>query len=674
MNEEQSPEKLESSDPKEPALRSESQEPAQRKFELVDYETFAAGGDMDAEADASDPSDASEVQEAKTKEDAEDKPAVDFSPSGRLIWTWESAPEADAPDDTAEEAKEDEGGQEAPGGEADDSEKKAKKSARAKKKVRVEPTPEAAYKFYTKSVKKTGGRAPVSTALCIPAVYLTLASVYGWWLPGFVESSLNYLLAGLLVLQLIVCYDVLLRVFYDLSCGKLRSEGLVLITALVTAADALTNQSGIPYCAVPMLGLCFGLWSLCQRNAAMRRSVKILTTAQEPSCVITAENHWNNLNCTVQTNRPLDGFILDLEDTDLAQAVMGIYAPIAVACALLLAVIASLHSGSSFLCVASAILCGATPVAGVICFSRPFATLAKNLSHSSAALCGWTGALACDGTDAVIVTDQDLFPEGSVTQSGVKVYNDYSPSQVVSYAATVLAQDGGRLYDAVLPLLENLHGQTYDCGDYRTYEGGGLGAEVRSNIILVGSMSFMRLMGVPLPDGAAVRQAVYVSINAELAGIIAIHYEAAPSVRAALQILLDCRGLKTVLATRDFLITPAFVKQCFRLKSNRFVYPSMADRSLLAQKAPASRELRAAVLSGPGLRSLARTLIGGRQLYNLTRINLGCCLAAGLLGLLLLFYLTFTGAVYSLNPANVLLYAAVWALPPLLISRWAGEK
>ena len=660
MNEEQSPEKLEA---------AEAQAPAQRKFELVDFEQFAGAEEPPAGENPADGPSAETAEQAA--EPSDDAPKMDFSSSGRLIWTWESVedePEADQdiePD--AEESPEEIDSEDEPPADK-------RKKARKPKKVRTEPTPEAAYKFYTKSVKKTGGRAPLSTALCLPAAYLTLAAVYGWPLPGFVTDIVNYLLAGLLILQLIVCYDVVFRVFYDLSCGKLRAEGLVLVAALFTGADALVGASGVAYCAVPMLGLCFGLWGLCQRNAAMRRTVKILATAQEPDCVITAENHWNNLNCTLQTSRPLDGFILDLEDTDLAQAFMGIYAPAAVALCLVLGVIASLHSGSSFLSTVSAILCGATPVAGVICFSRPFANLAKNLSHSSAALCGWTGALAADGTDAVIVTDQDLFPEGSVTQSGVKVYNDYSPSQVVSYAATVLAQDGGRLYDAVLPLLENLHGQTYDCGDYRTYEGGGLGAEVRSNIILVGSMSFMRLMGVPLPDGAAVRQAVYVSINAELAGIIAIHYEAAPSVRAALQTLLDCRGLKTVLATRDFLITPAFVKQCFRLKSNRFVYPSMAERSQLAQKAPASRELRAAVLSGPGLRSLARALVGGRQLYNLTRINLGCCLFSGVLGLALLFYLTFTGAVYSLNPANVLLYAAVWSLPPLLISRWVGDK
>ncbi len=648
-------------------MQSETSRPdsQSRRYELVDFDSFAG-----------------------TSENTEqDQQAPDLSASGRLIWTWESLDEAanaSQGEDEPSSAVSDEDAPESDCTDSGNSDTEPDTSAartrthsrrRRPAQPRTEPSAEAAYRFYTKSVYKTGSRTSLAALLCIVAAYGTLAACFGWWLPAAFSGIGRYILSVLLLLQLIVCCDVLIRAVYDLSCGRFGTEGLTVLTAFVTLADALTcADTAVPYCAVPMVGLFFGLWGLCQSNAAMRRTVKVISGADEPDSAVCFRNHQGVTDCMLRTQCPTSGFILDLENSDLCRNVLSVYSPIAALLALLLALISSLHASTPYLTCCSAILCGALPAAGAIGFSRPFALLAKALSQAGAALCGWAGAQVCRRTGAVILTDEDLMPEGSVRNSGLKVYNSYTPGQVLGCCGAVLAHDGGRLYDAVLPLLQQSHSRIFECGDYRAYEGGGLGAEVQGSIVLVGSLSFMRLMGVRLPEGVSVRQALYVSINAELAGVIGIRYTPTASVRSALRTLQGCRDLKLILATRDFLLTPAFVRQCFRLQSDRFVYPSMADRIALCTPDDGAESSRAAVFSTHGLRPMARALVGGRQLNRLTRINAGCSLTGGILGLLLLFSLTFTGSVYSLNAGNVLLYAAVWTLPSILLSRWAGEK
>ena len=75
----------------------------------------------------------------------------------------------------------------------------------------------------------------------------------------------------------------------------------------------------------------------------------------------------------------------------------------------------------------------------------------------------------------------------------------------------------------------------------------------------------MRSMGVHMSDGARVRQAVYVSVNGELAGIFAVKYKPSASTRAGLRALLANPGNSVILATRDFLITPELLAARYEL-------------------------------------------------------------------------------------------------------------
>ena len=178
------------------------------------------------------------------------------------------------------------------------------------------------------------------------------------------------------------------------------------------------------------------------------------------------------------------------------------------------------------------LLLGATPCAAMLSFARPFSALARRLASFGAALCGWHGARVLGGKHTVILRDEDVFPANNITSSGMKLYGTLPAGQVLSYALAALeaAQDPlAALFDR---LLQAQFGRRCRADAYRCYDGGGIGAQIGQDVVLVGSLPFMRSMGVHMSDGARVRQAVYVSVNGELAGIFAVKYKPSACIKA----------------------------------------------------------------------------------------------------------------------------------------------
>ena len=68
--------------------------------------------------------------------------------------------------------------------------------------------------------------------------------------------------------------------------------------------------------------------------------------------------------------------------------------------------------------------------------------LHEQLMRSGAALCGWNGVRRLLGHCCVTLSDEDLFPKGTVTMNGMKMFNNFTIHQVVGYTYAVLQQTG----------------------------------------------------------------------------------------------------------------------------------------------------------------------------------------------------------------------------------------
>ena len=362
-----------------------------------------------------------------------------------------------------------------------------------------------------------------------------------------------------------------------------------------------------------------------------------------------------------------------LETPDAAQKVMRVYAPIAAAATALLALFAAVRGGSNFLWAWSGLLLAAVPGGGFIACCRPFSILAKRLHQSGAAICGWRGAKILSGECGIVIQDNDLFPKSNISMNGMKMYSDLPIRQVVGYATAVVQAAGSGLLPLFEEVMKNENGRRCTADSFRQYEGGGLGAEIHGDVVLLGSLPFMRLMGVHVPEGTRIQSAAYISVNKELVGVFALNYAPSAGTRSGLHSVIRSTGLTPILATRDFMITPALVKKRYKISTDRLEFPVVSERARLSAPEAGARGQQGALMAKGSFLSFSAAVTGGRLLRRAVHSAVLVSLLCGILGTVLLCILTYLGAVEAASAVNLLLYQMLWLVPTLLITGLVGK-
>ena len=271
------------------------------------------------------------------------------------------------------------------------------------------------------------------------------------------------------------------------------------------------------------------------------------------------------------------------------------------------------------------------------------------------------------------IEDADLFPPENVTLNGMKIYSDRYVPQIIGYAAAVVETAGSGLVPLFQQIRKNQNGRHYTVDTFRRYEGGGLGAELGGDVVLMGSLAFMKLMRVRMPEGTRLRQAVYMAINGELAAVFALNYDPAPSVRAGLLSLTHMKGLLPILATRDFMITPQFLKHRYKLSPDRIEFPTVEERAHLSAPEAVREPKQGALMVRPSFQCFTAAVVGARAMRSATRGATAISVAGGVIGAAVLFLLTFIGSAQAVSAWNLLVYTLLWLLPTLLVTALGGR-
>ena len=486
--------------------------------------------------------------------------------------------------------------------------------------------------------------------------------------PSIVAWCVN----GLLVLSLLCCGNVFTYGLNHLKKKPITLELLTVLSGLVALADGImaAPQGRVPYGATACVLLWLAQWNRFLQWEGMYRTLKVLEKNDVQIGIVRSENVYRGKAALFTAEITPEAFMEQMQKPALSDLVLQIYAPLAFLLTLALAILTHVREQAFFLQCWTPMLLAAIPVAGLLCYGRTFAILARRLARRGSALCGWAGACAMGNDTAVLLRDLDLFPAGSVEPNGVKSYNGYTGTQVVGYAAAVLEKAGSGLAPVLDTLLEREGGRHMQAEAIRLYENGGIGGKFGRDAILVGTLSFMRRMGVHMNTETRVKRATYVSVNGELAGLIAVRYSAAPSVREALQILTRSGRVKPVMATCNVTITPKMLHQKFHIAQDRVEYPDLRTRAELAGKTADPDSSLCAMLVQDQLSSFSDTAVGGRILQTVVRVGLVMAILSGIAAVAVLGVLSLTGAIVGLSASYLLLFDLIWLVPVLLLTGW----
>ena len=535
----------------------------------------------------------------------------------------------------------------------------------------AEVSPLNASKYYASFTNSLRLRLRVSLIMLVVMIWITV----GLPVPGMLKDY-KCASAALLAMQLTVsllALDVVTTGIMNLVRGKPGAETLVVFSCFLTGADALVVSLGnissphVSLCCISTLSLIGALASSLISCRGMRKALRVPAIGRR-AYTVTGEMDVKAHEITLlKSLRPFSGFVHRTEEAAPDEEIFQKAALPLMFAALLLAIIVAAvkKSFGDLIFIYSAIFAPGVPIAALLCFALPFLLGSLRIFSSGAAIAGWSGLSDIGRSKNLIVTDRDLFPEGSVELENVRIFADGDPERIISFAGSMICAAGCSVSEVFGKLMEDNGYTTCRIDNFEYLSGGGMKGIIDGSVVICGSTELMRLMNVRVPYRLVGKTSVLLAIDGVLYGIFNVKYTPLPQVRQAL-INLIRSDRHPIFAIRDFNINPEMLAKTFDIATDGYDFPPYVERFKISAAAPGEDSKIAAVVCREGLGPLTHVAETGRKMYLAVRANLAVTLASSLLGLLLVFIkLISTGTV---SPVFLLVYMLLSAVPVAVIS------
>ncbi len=493
---------------------------------------------------------------------------------------------------------------------------------------------------------------------------------------GFVQENRMKLMIFGQLLAMFLCALIgsnqLIEGFADLVRGRFSLNTLLIFSFLLCCIDGILclKELRVPCCAAFTLQVFLSILDTMHIRNTEIRQMDALRKATNLTAIRPSQEKLDGRTVLLRDEGQVEDFMENYQVRSVPETIRKWYAIGALIASVAVGILgAILHGVSAGLQIAAVTLLAAVPASFFICLSRPAAILTRRFEDLGTLLCGWNGLAFTKGKTVFPLTHSDIFPAGTVKMNGVKFFGSRNPDEVVAYGSALIMAEQNGLAPLFEQVLESRNCQHLSVQELTFYDGG-LGGEVRGEPVLVGTLHFLREMGVEIPDGLRVSQAVCVAIDGVLSGLFAITYEKNRTSTGALHTLCGYRNVNPVVCDGDFLLNPTFFHSKFGINPKRIFFANQELRQVLDRQEPDCTTVPVVLSTKEDLASLAYGVTGARALHSASYLGLCVHMIGGIVGIGIMLTLTIIGALELLTPLNVILFQLIWSIPGLLLTEW----
>lgn len=493
------------------------------------------------------------------------------------------------------------------------------------------------------------------------------------------EDILLYASLGGFVVCCALAWDVLKDGLVQLTNFTPGSSTLALFAAAFTLADGVTmvltplRESAVPFFAPCALVLLFQLigqycdraskFQACRTASSVARPYVV---TQDPDVLAgkTGFRKWLGLP---------KGFGSQIRTTSQADERFQKLTPVLMTACVCLALLTTVahHQPKLVLWSLSALFTASATLGASLTLSFPLQILGSKLATLGVALAGWPGIAAAKGCRAALLTDNDLYPPGTVTLANSKPLSNLPMDRVVAYTASAIRASGSGLSYLFDKLLRS-EGAKYLPIEKILLQDNGLIAQTQGQQILVGNSDFMSKQGIALPTGIKYKNTVFCAVDRELIGMFGVRYALHTTIVPSLQSLLGHR-IAPVLVTRDFNINPKRMRFSDRLNKDSLTYPDLQRRVALSGPNQAHGQTIVAVLCREGMAPFTLALIAAKRVRRAAGLSSFFVRLSACVGVILTATLSSAGALGAMSAWHMALFLLLWFVPVLLLSLWTEQ-
>ena len=493
------------------------------------------------------------------------------------------------------------------------------------------------------------------------------------------EDILLYTSLGGFVVCCALAWDILKDGLVQLTNFTPGSSTLALFAAAFTLADGVTmvltplRESAVPFFAPCALVLLFQLigqycdraskFQACRTASSVARPYVV---TQDPDVLAgkTGFRKWLGLP---------KGFGSQIRTTSQADERFQKLTPVLMTACVCLALLTTVahHQPKLVLWSLSALFTASATLGASLTLSFPLQILGSKLATLGVALAGWPGIAAAKGCRAALLTDNDLYPPGTVTLANSKPLSNLPMDRVVAYTASAIRASGSGLSYLFDKLLRS-EGAKYLPIEKILLQDNGLIAQTQGQQILVGNSDFMSKQGIALPTGIKYKNTVFCAVDRELIGMFGVRYALHTTIIPSLQSLLGHR-IAPVLVTRDFNINPKRMRFSDRLNKDSLTYPDLQRRVTLSGPNQAHGQTIVAVLCREGMAPFTLALIAAKRVRRAAGLSSFFVRLSACVGVILTATLSSAGALGAMSAWHMALFLLLWFVPVLLLSLWTEQ-
>lgn len=542
--------------------------------------------------------------------------------------------------------------------------------------VTLEMPPQRAAKHYAAQMPSLRLRFFASAAVCVLLAWITLSYDFGLPLPGSLGTNARatslVCLIGMLSVMLIGL-DVVTAGVMGLIRGRAGAESMIVLAAIAAAADVIyiaasgDGSHGVTFAVIPAAAVMFalrGAWYSCR---AYTDSFLALHHAKDSYAVTSEVLPGKKERILIKSRRSSDGLVRRSEEPSGAEALaMEAFVPMAVgSLALALALSLGAQDMKAFFHLFSLMTALCVSFNWTLSFPILFSRTARHLMMRGSALAGWSGARDVGRSRRLVLTDTDIFPEDAIEITGVRFMDKSRAAQVLGITGSMLDAAGTGLAAPFAELMRRKNAAMQTVEDFSVGEGGAKGM-VQGEEVRIGTLAYMHLSGVKIPDKIKEENALYTAVSGELAAVFPLRYRPMASVQRALAALRR-EHRKPIFAVRDFNLDPLLLQKTFGVSAEGFQFPSSAERYRISGIPASAGSPAAGVMAQDGLDTLVDFAECGTKLHSYGRACAWCCVICAALGAILAVVPAWQGLWTTIGAGRVLLYMLAWIIVPLAL-------
>ena len=438
-------------------------------------------------------------------------------------------------------------------------------------------------------------RMAITLILSLLGASISVLPAIGVKLPDLISSGYGLLCAHavLLLAAVFTNFTSVIRGFFSIFI--LRSQidspaavGVAAAIAQIIYLCFIPAQADNSFIFAP--AAIFALFcSLCGKRVLLSRVLKnfrlVATSRAKQSAFVASEEDADKIApeeigdpvvCCQKSVINLRGYMHNALCEDPADTVCRIVAPVALAVAVIAGLVAwSLTSNmTTVFNVVAGFGVACVPVAALLSTTLPLATLSRSLREMGAMVSGYNAVAEFSDVNAAVLTDEDLFPSGSIEMVSVKATGSRKINEVMMYAAALCVNTGGAFADVFDRLIEGRREDLPKTCSLVCRDGEGIVGSVDGSSVKIGTRELMKKDGcIDLPDNEFEVKIIrsgsfpyYISIDGELCGICLLRHNNIVDTDNLEYIRRMVKaGVALYIRTNDPYITPELISDLFNV-------------------------------------------------------------------------------------------------------------